>query len=94
MRPRLATLPYPIDDPHQKQDTQPFELKKVMVPFELKQETVPFDLCRAKPADAPRAAALAVKPHLPPRRAKVAVGALPSVVIEDTPDLGPRPRRR
>jgi hypothetical protein len=92
MRPRLATLPYPIDDPRQKQDTQPFDLKQVTVPFDLNQEMVPFDLCRVKPSDAPDA--VAVKPHLPPRRAKVAVGGLPSVVIEDAPDLRSRPRRR
>jgi hypothetical protein len=41
MRPRLATLPYPIDDARQQQD--------------LKQEPVPFDLCRVKPSDAPGA---------------------------------------
>jgi hypothetical protein len=85
MRPRLATLPYPVEDPRQKEDTQPFDLV---------QETVPFDLSRVKPSDAPGAGALAVKPHLPPRRAKVAVGGLPSVVIDDAPDLGSRPRRR
>lgn len=94
MRQRLATLPYPIDHPGQKQETQPFDLKRVTVPLELKQQTAPFDLCRVKPANAPDVGARAVEPHLPPRRAKVASGGLPSVVIDDEPDLGSRPRRR
>jgi hypothetical protein len=61
MRPRLATLPYPIDDARPKQDSQPFDLK---------QETMPFDLCRVKPSDAPDAPgadAQAVQPGNHPR---------------------------
>jgi hypothetical protein len=74
MRPRLATLPYPIDPPREKQDT------------------LPFDLCRVKPSDA-GAGARVIKPRVPPRPARVAVGGLPSVVVEDPPDHASRPPR-
>jgi hypothetical protein len=94
MRPRLATLPYPIHDPRGREDSQPFDLRQVTQPFDLKQDPQPFDLCRVKPSDAADAGPLAVKPHLPPRRAKVAVGGAPSVVVEDAPESGSRPRRR
>jgi hypothetical protein len=75
MRPRLATPAYPFDEPRKKEDTQPFDLRRV------------------KASHVPGASAVAVKPHLPPPRANVVVGGLPSVMIEDAPDLR-MPRRR
>jgi hypothetical protein len=83
MRPRLPTLPYPIDDARHEQDAQPFDLKQVAAPFDLKEQTAPFDLRRVKPSDPPGPGALPVKAHRPPRRPMVTVGGLPFVIEDD-----------
>jgi hypothetical protein len=51
------------------------------------EDTQPFDLSRVKPPSmSPAAEKQSVAPHLPPRRANVVVGALPSVMVDDAPN--------
>ncbi len=73
--------PPPDNPPRAKADTQPFDLRRVKPPSIAPAAPVP-PVAPVAPIP-PGAALQSSAPHLPPRRARVIVGALPSVMVDD-----------
>jgi len=76
---RVRVPPPPPDNaPHAKEDTQPFDLRRVKPP-----SIAPAAPVAPVAPIAPSAATQSAAPHLPPRRTNIVVGALPSVMVDD-----------
>jgi hypothetical protein len=98
---RVRVPPPPPDNaPREKEDTQPFDLRRVKPPSIAPAAPVARAASVAPVAPiAPGAATQSAAPHLPPRRANTVVGALPSVMVDDaandtTSSTLAKPRRR
>jgi len=79
---RVRVPPPPPDNAHRaKEDTQPFDLRRVK-PGSIAPAA---PVARAAPVApiAPDPAKQSAAPHLPPRRTNVVVAALPSVMVDD-----------
>jgi len=79
---RVRVPPPPPDNaPRPMEDTQPFDLRRVKRP-----SIAPAAPVAPVAPVARGSATRSVAPHLPPGRADVVVGALPSVMVDDTPN--------